>query len=88
MPRLSKGERDLDSLPLGGGMGRVVEFSSARRIPRETSEPARLGPATVIILPVVRIEREVMSPAAVKKSLRNATRKRRKRAPAATRRSG
>jgi hypothetical protein len=69
-------------------MGRVVEFSSARRTPRETPQPARLGPAEVIILPVVRIEREVMSPAAVKKSLRNATRKRRKRAPAAGRRSG
>ncbi len=65
-------------------MGRIVEFSLARRIPRETPEPARAGPAKIIILPVVRIEREVMSPAAVKRN----TRKRRKRAPAASRRSG
>jgi hypothetical protein len=69
-------------------MGRIVEFSLARRIPREVPEPARAGPAKIIILPVVRIEREAMSPAAVKKSLRNSTRKRRKRAPAASRRSG
>ena len=65
-------------------MGRIVEFSLARRIPREVPEPARAGPAEIIILPVVRIEREVTSPALVKKNLR----KRRKRAPAATRRSG
>ena len=65
-------------------MGRIVEFSLARRIPREAPEPARAGPAKIIILPVVRIEREAMSPAAVKRN----TRKRRKRAPAATRRSG
>jgi hypothetical protein len=88
MPRLSKSERDLDSLPLGGGMGTVVEFSFARRGPRETPEPVRTGPAEIIILPVVRIEREGTSPAAVKKNLRNSTRKRRKRAPAASRRSG
>jgi hypothetical protein len=69
-------------------MGRIVEFSQARRVPREVPEPARAGPAKIIILPVVRIEREAMSPAAVKKSLRNSTRKRRKRAPAASRRSG
>jgi hypothetical protein len=66
-------------------MGRIVEFSLARRIPREAPEPACAGPAKIIILPVVRIEREAMSPAAVK---RNATRKRRKRAPATSRRSG
>jgi hypothetical protein len=66
-------------------MGRIVEFSLARRIPREAPEPARAGPAKIIILPVVRIEREAMSPVAVK---RNSTRKRRKRAPAASRRSG
>jgi hypothetical protein len=69
-------------------MGRIVEFSLARRIPREAPEPARAGPAKIIILPVVRIEREAMSPAAVTKSLRNSTRKRRKRAPATSRRSG
>jgi hypothetical protein len=69
-------------------MGTVVEFSLARRGPREVPEPARAGPAKIIILPVVRIEREVMSPAAVKKNLRNSTRKRRKRVPAANRRSG
>ncbi len=69
-------------------MGRIVEFSLARRIPRAAPEPARAGPAEIIILPVVRIEREAISPVAVKKSLRNSTRKRRKRAPAATRRSG
>jgi hypothetical protein len=69
-------------------MGRIVEFSLARRIPREAPEPARAGPAKIIILPVVRIEREVASPVSVKKNLRNATRKRRKRAPAASRLSG
>ena len=69
-------------------MGRIVEFSQARRSPRQVPEPARAGPAKVIILPVVRIEREGMSPAAVKKNLRNSTRKRRKRAPAANRWSG
>jgi hypothetical protein len=69
-------------------MGRIVEFSQARRVPREVPEPARAGPAKIIILPVVRIEREGTSPAAVKKGLRNSTRKRRKRAPAASRRSG
>jgi hypothetical protein len=69
-------------------MGGIVEFSRARRSPRETPEPAFAGPAKIIILPVVRIEREAMSPAAVKESLRNSTRKRRKRAPAANRRSG
>jgi hypothetical protein len=68
-------------------MGRIVEFSLARRIPREVPEPARAGPAKIIILPVVRIEREA-APAAVKKNLRSSTRKRRKRAPAASRRSG
>ena len=65
-------------------MGRIVEFSLARRVPREVPEPARAGPAEIIILPVVRIEREATSPVAVKK----ACRKRRKRAPAASRRSG
>jgi hypothetical protein len=66
-------------------MGRIVEFSLARRIPREAPEPARAGPAKIIILPVVRIEREAMSPVAVK---RTSTRKRRKRAPAESRLSG
>jgi hypothetical protein len=69
-------------------MGRIVEFSQARRAPREVPAPPRAGPAKIIILPVVRIEREAMSPAAVKKSLRSSTRKPRKRAPAASRRSG
>jgi hypothetical protein len=84
MPGLPKSEWDLDSLPLGGGMGRIVEFSKARRVPRENPEPAWAGSAEIIILPVVRIEREGTSPTAVKKNLR----KRRKRAPAASRRSG
>ena len=69
-------------------MGRVLEFSRARRSPRDVPDPVGAGTAKIIILPVVRIEREVTSPAAVKKSLRNSTRKRRKRAPAASRRSG
>jgi hypothetical protein len=68
-------------------MGRVIEFSLARRNPRDIPDPARAGPAEIIILPVVRIEREA-APAAVKKNLRSSTRKRRKRAPAANRRSG
>jgi hypothetical protein len=67
-------------------MGRIVVFTQARRGPREVAEPAQAGPAKIIILPVVRIEREATLPA-VKKNLRNSTRKRRKRAPAA-RRSG
>ena len=65
-------------------MGRIVEFSKARRVPRENPEPTWAGSAEIIILPVVRIEREGTSPAVVKKNLR----KRRKRAPAASRRSG
>jgi hypothetical protein len=69
-------------------MGRIVVFSLARRGPREVSEPAQAGPAKIIILPVVRIEREATSHAAVKKSLRNSTRNRRKRVPAPSRRSG
>jgi hypothetical protein len=69
-------------------MGSIVEFSQARRVPREVPKPAHAGPAKIIILPVVRIEREATSPAAVKKSLRNSPRKRRKRVPAASRRSG
>jgi hypothetical protein len=68
-------------------MGRVIKFSLVRRSPRDIPEPARAGPAEIIILPVVRIEREA-TPAAVKKNLRSSTRKRRKRAPAASRRSG
>ena len=68
-------------------MGRIVVFSLARRGPRQVSEPAQAGPAKIIILPVVRIEREATSPAATK-NLRNSTRKRRKRAPAASLRSG
>jgi hypothetical protein len=88
MPRRLKSEWDLDSLPLGGGMGRVLEFSRARCSPRDVPDPVGAGGAKIIILPVIRIERESTSPALVKKNLRNATRKRRKRAPAATRRSG
>jgi hypothetical protein len=83
MPRRLRSEWDLDSLPLGGGMGTVLDFSRARRSPRDVPDPVA-GPAKIIILPVIRIEREVTSPALVKKNLR----KRRKRAPAATRRSG
>ena len=69
-------------------MGTVLEFSRARRSPRDVSDPVGAGPAKIIILPVIRIERESTSPALVKKDLRNATRKRRKRAPATSRRSG
>jgi hypothetical protein len=69
-------------------MGRIVEFSQVRRVPREVPEPARAGPAKIIILPVVRIERQATPPAAVKKSLRSSMRKRRERVPATSRRSG
>ena len=65
-------------------MGTVLQFSRARRSPRDVPDPVGAGGAKIIILPVIRIERESTSPALVKKNLR----KRRKRAPAASRRSG
>ena len=39
-------------------MGRIVEFSKARRVRAENPEPTWAGSAEIIILPVVRIERE------------------------------
>jgi hypothetical protein len=39
-------------------MGTVVVFSEARRTPRPNPPPVSAGAATVVILPVVRIERE------------------------------
>ena len=39
-------------------MGTVVVFSEARRVPRQNPPPVPAGAATVVILPVVRIERE------------------------------
>jgi hypothetical protein len=65
-------------------MGTVVVFSQARRAPRQNPPPVRTGAATVVILPVVRIEREgTRSPVSVlsrRDSKPPSGRKRRKRA--------
>ena len=66
-------------------MGTVVVFSEARRTPRQNPPPVSAGAATVVILPVVRIEREgARSPVSSVLSRRNSKlpsgRKRRKRA--------
>jgi hypothetical protein len=65
-------------------MGTVVVFSEARRAPRQ-NPPVRAGAATVVILPVVRIEREgtrslVSSVLSRRDSKPPSGRKRRKRA--------
>jgi hypothetical protein len=56
------GHRNVDVPPIrcrpGGAMGTVVVFSEARRTPRQNPPIALAGAATVVILPVVRIERE------------------------------
>jgi len=39
-------------------MGTVVVFSQARRAPHQNPPPAQGAPAVVVILPVIRIERE------------------------------
>jgi hypothetical protein len=39
-------------------MGTVVVFAEARRAPHQNPPPVRAGSASVVILPVVRIERE------------------------------
>jgi hypothetical protein len=39
-------------------MGTVVVFAEARRAPHQNPPQAQAGPATVVILPVIRIERE------------------------------
>jgi hypothetical protein len=66
-------------------MGTVVVFSEARRAPRQNPPPVSAGAATVVILPVVRIEREATrSPVSPVLSRRDSkppsARKRRKRA--------
>jgi hypothetical protein len=63
-------------------MGMLVVFPEVRRRPQQSPAPTRAGSATVVILPVIRIEREgTLSPAsATKKSRSPSLRKRRKRA--------
>jgi hypothetical protein len=39
-------------------MGTVVVFAEARRAPHQNPPPVQAGSAIVVILPVVRIERE------------------------------
>jgi hypothetical protein len=83
------GHRNVDIPPIrcrpGEAMGTVVVFSEARRAPRQSPPPVRAGAATVVILPVVRIEREgARSPVSSVLPRRNpkpsSGRKRRKRA--------
>ena len=66
-------------------MGTVVVFSEARRAPRQNPPPVPAGAATVVILPVVRIEREgtrspVSSVLSRRDSKPSSGRRRRKRA--------
>ena len=63
-------------------MGMLVVFPEVRRPPQQSPAPTRAGSATVVILPVIRIEREgTRSPAsATKKSKSPSVRKRRNRA--------
>ena len=63
-------------------MGMLVVFPEVRRPPQQNPPPTRAGSAIVVILPVIRIERQViLSPAsATKKSRSPSVRKRRKRA--------
>lgn len=63
-------------------MGMLVVFPEVRRPPQQSPAPTRAGSATVVILPVIRIEREgTLSPAsATKKSRSPSLCKRRKRA--------
>jgi hypothetical protein len=67
-------------------MGTVVVFPEARRAPHQNPPPAQSGAAIVVILPVVRIEREgtrssiASSVASTENSKPPSGRKRRKRA--------
>jgi hypothetical protein len=67
-------------------MGTVVVFPEARRAPHQNSPPAQPGAAIVVILPVVRIEREgarsslTSAVASTENSKPPSGRKRRKRA--------
>jgi hypothetical protein len=63
-------------------MGTVVEFSQARRRSRQNRMPVEAGPAVIVILPSIRIERELVQPPAPPRqaSQAPANRKRRKRA--------
>ncbi len=62
-------------------MGTVVEFSQARRASRRNKMPVAAGSAVIVILPSIRIEREVVEAAAPPPAAQSrASRKRRKRA--------
>jgi hypothetical protein len=63
-------------------MGTLVVLPAVRRPPQQNPPPTRAGSAIVVILPVIRIEREgTRSPAsATKKSKSPSVRKRRNRA--------
>jgi hypothetical protein len=60
-------------------MGTVVVFAEARRAPHQNPPPVQAGSAIVVILPVVRIEREETRSSAGNSKSRS-PRKRRKRA--------
>jgi hypothetical protein len=64
-------------------MGTVVEFAQARRAPHQNPPPpAQAGPGVVVILPVIRIEREeARLPGSLTENSKSPSpRKRRKRA--------
>jgi hypothetical protein len=63
-------------------MGTVVVFAEARRAPHQNPTPVRAGSAIVVILPVIRIEREEtrLSGSLTGNSKPRSPRKRRKRA--------
>jgi hypothetical protein len=63
-------------------MGTIVEFSQARRTSRQNRTPIEAGPGVIVILPSIRIEREVAHPQAPppQASQSPANRRRRKRA--------
>jgi hypothetical protein len=63
-------------------MGTLVVFPEVRRPPQQNPPPTRAGSAIVVILPVIRIERQVilLPASATKKSRSPSVRKRRKRA--------
>ena len=66
----------------GEAMGTVVLFPEARRAPHQSLPPVKASAAIVVILPVVRIEREGTGPSfsARENSKPPSGRKRRKRA--------
>lgn len=61
-------------------MGTVIDFAAGRRLNRESSHLNEEGLGTVIILPVVRVERSPNNPDGIESGTRNPSgRKRRRR---------